>query len=292
MADIILQNERLKVTVSEPGSLYRRQRFDWCGIVTDVCLDGKHTFISKEPELYNENGGGYGLSSGFEALNGFEYITTAPGDLVPRLGAGLFRRADRSAFSVYRDVEIEPAHMEWQAYANEVKFITYPMPCNGYSFRLEKHMLLVDDRLETHYSVTNVGEKSVILEEFNHNYTMINNIPVNKDYEFRVPYRLGVQMSKGRVVLGYNTLSVEDYDDFFLLDLDGFQGVIPHDWSVVHKPSGVGYSEKLYGAVSHAQIWGAANNFCPETFYRFNSVPGQTDTWKREHRFFVKEVYE
>ena len=127
MADIILKNDRLKITVSEPGTLYHRQRFDWCGVITEVVLDGKHSFLSKEPPFYGQITGGHGLSSNFEAANGFEYGNTPIGDYFPRIGVGRIIRHDRSPFSMYHDYTIDPAPMHWHQPSDDcVVFQTDP----------------------------------------------------------------------------------------------------------------------------------------------------------------------
>lgn len=287
MADIVLKNDRLQITISEPGSRYRRQRFDWCGIVTEVLLDGRHSFLSQEPPFYGQITGGFGLSSNFEAANGFEYGNTPIGAYFPRVGVGRIIRHDRSPLSMYHDYTIDPAPMTWEKTAEDtVVFHTAAVPCNGYAFEIQKTIRLVGASIETEYALKNVGEKSVLLEESNHNYTMIDQMPINEDYVFSTPYNLKVKVGRGAVKLGYNTLSVTDYEDFFIFDVEGHDGCNPHSWKVTHKPTGLAYGETVWAPLSKFFVWGCHNNFCPIVYVKVMSVPGQTNTWVRKLEFF------
>lgn len=286
MADIILKNDRLKVVISEPGTLYKRQRFDWCGVVTSVELDRKHSYLSREPMFYNQITGGHGLSSNFEAANGFEYGNTPIGDYFPRIGVGRIIRHDRSPLSMYHDYTIDPAPMRYEAEEDKVVFYQEPIECNGYAYGIKKTLRLIENQLETEYQLTNVGEKFVMLEESNHNYTMIDNMPINADYELSVPYNIKLKMGRGKVTLGYHTLSVAEFDDFFIFDIEGYDGCLPHTWTVTHKPTGLGYSETVKTPLSKFFVWGCHNNFCPIVYVKIACVPGQTTTWTRTLKFF------
>ena len=286
MADIILKNDRLEVTVTEPGSLYRRQRFEWCGVATSVILDGKHSFLSKEPMFWGQITGGYGLSNNFEAANGFEYGNTPVGEAFPRVGIGSLIRNDRSPMSMYHDFDITPAPMSYTAEADKVTFVTEPLPVNGYAWRVVKEMKLDGNKLHTTHWLTNVGEKSVMLEESNHTYTMIDDYKIGPDYEMTVPYNVGVDVQRGKVAVEYNKITVLDYPEMFTFNVRGWEGCQPHSWTVTHKPTGIGYRETIKQPISKFFVWGCSTNFCPLVYVKVPSVPGETAVWTRTLEFF------
>ena len=43
-----LANHRLQVEIAEPGEVYHGSRFDWTGFITQVTLDGEHTYCVPE----------------------------------------------------------------------------------------------------------------------------------------------------------------------------------------------------------------------------------------------------
>ena len=47
-AYIGLKSDRLLVEIAKPGTVYAGSRFDWTGFITQVYLDGKHTFCAYE----------------------------------------------------------------------------------------------------------------------------------------------------------------------------------------------------------------------------------------------------
>ena len=286
MANIILENDRLVVEIAEPGTVYRRHRFDWTGIVIKAVLDGKHQFISRELPMFDQCSGGYGLCSCYDSADLMEYVPTPVGDYYPRVGIGRVKKKQRDPFSIMGEYEIDPARMRWQEKKDSVNFTVEPLECNGYAFLLKKYMYLDGNTLVTEHSLTNTGVKAVMFDEFNHNYMMIDDYAVNGDYVFSVPYPLRAQMIRGEVKLSRYSLSVSSYDDFFYLDVSGFEGYTPHTWTVRHLPSGLGYSETLNQPVVKLNIWGCSNNFCPETFTRIRSIPGDTAYWKRSMTFF------
>lgn len=286
MSHIEIRSSRLKADILEPGTEYCRQRFDWSGIVSQVELDGQHCFLAKEPRIFGQLGDGQGLSSCFEAANGFEYMTALTGEYVPRVGVGLVERNDRGPFSIFRDMDIKPAPMSYTANRDSVTFITEPMECNGYAFRVKKTIRVSDNRLETIYELSNVGQKAIILQEFNHNYTMIDNYGINGDYEFSVPYNIKVSSQRGEFAVGYQTVQVKSYDHFFSFGVEGFEGQSRHSWTIRHIPTGISYRETLMAPAVKVFVWGCPTNFCPETFVKISAMPGQTVSWTRYMDYF------
>lgn len=286
MAEIVIKSNRLKAEILEPGTEYRRQRFDWTGIVSQIELDGKHHFLAREPEIFGQIGDGRGLSSCFEAANGFEYMAALTGEYVPRVGVGMVERNDRSPFSIFHKTDIKPAKMSYQAGENEVTFTVEPMECNGYAYLLNKTLRVSENRLETIYELKNVGEKSLVLDEFNHNYTMLDDYEINGDYEFSVPYNIKVSPQRGEFSVGYRTVRVNSFDHFFSFGVEGFEGYQRHSWTIRHRPTDISYRETLMAPAVKLFVWGCSTNFCPETYVRIRAVPGQTVSWTRIMEFF------
>ena len=125
-----------------------------------------------------------------------------------------------------------------------------------------------------------------MLEESNHNYTMIDGIKVDGSYELSTPYNMKIKVGRGTVSHGYNKLRVDSYDDFFIFDVEGWDGCNPHSWKVTHVPTGLAYSETVNLPLSKFFVWGCHNNFCPIVYVKIMSVPGQTNRWVRKLEFF------
>src|SRR5512133_1768995 len=87
-----LSTDRLMVRVAKPGFTYRRTRFDWTGFVTDVMLDGQHTFTSVESPNPMEGAGGIGLCNEFGIHEPIGYDEAPKGGYFPKLGVGLLKK--------------------------------------------------------------------------------------------------------------------------------------------------------------------------------------------------------
>ena len=76
---MVLNSDRLKVEIAEPGIFPAdTSRFDWCGFITSINLDGAHEFCAAEPtNLVHPSTGGIGLCN--------EYL--CPDPLIPKTGA-------------------------------------------------------------------------------------------------------------------------------------------------------------------------------------------------------------
>jgi hypothetical protein len=86
---IVIQSDRLKVEIAEPGGVYQGTRFDWTGFITQVTLDGKHTFCVPESYQPGHGTGGIGLCNEFGNEKPIAYDDAQPGETFPKLGIGL-----------------------------------------------------------------------------------------------------------------------------------------------------------------------------------------------------------
>src|SRR5688572_25534831 len=84
-----LISDRLRVDIATPGSsTYAGSRFDWTGLITQVTLDGRHTFCGQEA-TDGTGTGGIGLCNEFGIFEPVGYDDARVGDQFPKLGIGL-----------------------------------------------------------------------------------------------------------------------------------------------------------------------------------------------------------
>jgi hypothetical protein len=69
-------------------------RFDWTGFITQVTLDGRHTFYSRETIGDQSTTGGIGLCNEFGNELSIGYTDAKPGENFSKLGIGLRTRTD------------------------------------------------------------------------------------------------------------------------------------------------------------------------------------------------------
>lgn len=87
---------------------YSGVRFDWNGFITQVTLDGKHTFCVPEALEPGRGTGGCGLCGEFGIHDPLGYDETPIGEYFPKIGAGLLKRPDSEPYDFFRKYEAVP----------------------------------------------------------------------------------------------------------------------------------------------------------------------------------------
>lgn len=283
---LILQNDRLKVEIAYPGSGYRGSRFDWTGFVTQVTLDGRHTFCVPESLVPGRGSGGAGLCNEFGIHEPIGYEDAAVGEQFSKLGVGLLTRPDGKPYDFFRPYEIQPFPVHVETGVDKVVFTSEPLACRGYAARLTKSLSIQDNKLLIEYRLENVGERSLKTTEYVHNFIGIDGHRIGPDYELRLPYPIELSEPAEIFELSDNRISWRwtPESDFYCIP-GGFPGGEVHQWELMHKPSGVGIREESRLPVGRVCLWGTTHVASPEVFIGINLAPGDTQTWSRGYEF-------
>ncbi len=289
---IILNSDRLSVEIARPGALYAGTRFDWSGFITQVTLDGRHTFCVPEDYRPGQGTGGIGLCNefGIDMPVGFE--GTQPGDLFPKLGIGLLTRLDKPDYSFWYPHKVaQPFPIEVEASTSSVTFTVQPLECRGYAARLVKTISVSGNRLAIQYRLENTGSQPITTNEYVHNFVGIDRQPIGPAYGFaflqEVAYEPGM-MHNVEVLApdGCDLTFRRDLEAPFYVRLANLAASRQPQWVLVHRPSGVTISETVDFAPSRLALWGTAHVISAEVFHDIHLQPGQTDAWRREYEFY------
>ena len=155
---IILKSDRLEVEIAQPGTHYNGTRFDWSGFITQVTLDGQHTFCMPESLRPGKGTGGSGLCNEFGIEKSLGYDEAPVGGAFPKLGIGLLKRPDGEPYKFMRPFEIvEEFPIIIDARQEQVTFYVEPIACMGYAARLKKTISVAGPELTIAYQLDNVG---------------------------------------------------------------------------------------------------------------------------------------
>ena len=287
-----LRSDRLCVEISPPGEAYRGTRFDWTGFITQVTLDGSHTFCVPESYQPGHGTGGIGLCNEFGIDRPVGYAEARPGELFPKLGIGLLRRPDEGPYDFLKSYEIArlfPMHQErgpdW------ARILVEPVDCRGYAVRLDKAIRVGANWLEITCVLENVGQKPVETHEYVHNFIGIDRQPLGPNYSLRFPYP--VQIDEGAATglepvefrgeeVSFNATPRQD------LYFRPRQYTLSNQpqWEIQLKSTGTGVREFDDFLPMRVGVWGAAHVLSPEIFVGIALSPGTTQTWKRRFEFF------
>jgi hypothetical protein len=157
-----INSERLSVTIAQPGKVYAGTRFDWSGFITQVTLDGSHTFCAPEALTPGEGTGGIGLCNEFGIDQPIGYGEAHPGETFPKIGIGLLVRPDWEGYDFSRPYRIARRFPLLVEQGDDwARFVSEPVDCRGYSARLTKRLSVQENRLEIAYLLENTGLRSI-----------------------------------------------------------------------------------------------------------------------------------
>lgn len=317
---IVLKNERLKVEIAEPGSAYRGTRFDWSSFITQVTLDGEHTFCQPESQVAGEGTGGIGLCCEFAYDKTLGYEEARPGELFPKPGVGLLRKPDEAPYLFMRPYEIaEPFPIQVEASADQAVFTVEPIECRGFALRLVRRLELRENRLRVACELENTGSRAVDTHEYCHNFMGIDHHPIGPGYQLSFPYRLELRdlapfmvglappllrrllprpllIGLIRALIRRHNRPLEIHerqigfrsvpDTWFILQLARFEAAPGPQWELVHQPSGAGARESDSFPPARVTVWGAGHVISAEVFVDIKAAPGERFAWTREYEFF------
>ncbi|QHT63631.1 hypothetical protein GXP70_29205 [Paenibacillus lycopersici] len=290
MEELLVRSSRLAVTVKHPDEV-GGARFDRTGFVTEVTLDGRHTFCAYEiPGIWDPSKGA-GLCGEFSNHQALGYDEAKPGEWFPKIGVGLVRRESDKGYEFMKPYEVKPYRVEIvQEDDSVLRFTSLPEECLGYAVRYVKRMKAEGNTLRVDYELFNAGSRPIATNEYAHNFVCFDNATVGPDYELTFD---GERSSSFNVLVGdirseaerveWNSVPAKDFYGRLYPGSEG--GVMPDGWTLRHRPSGLRMSETCGFAPELIAVWGMAHNVSPEVFAPVRIAPGETAAWSRLYRF-------
>jgi hypothetical protein len=292
---IALSNSRLFLEIQDPGAIYRGSRFDWTGQVTQVVLDGKHTFCTGEiPGSSALDNMGQGLFNEFGIDAPIGYNDCPPGGQFHKPGIGLLRKKSDEPYDFFQTYEVEPAEFSIVVSDISASFITSGMNNRGYAYRMEKEISLEDNALTLAYRFLNTGELPIVTNEYVHNFLSINSQSINDGYTLRFSFPLSPGLFGENVnpedTVHFNGNSLqwksEPAQAYF------FSNVNPENlhgawWELSHRKEKLAIRESCNFPIHKVNIWGTRHVVSPEVFCSIHLKPGSSCSWERKYTLFT-----
>ncbi|MDR1438616.1 MAG: hypothetical protein LBJ10_00940 [Clostridiales bacterium] len=276
---IQLEDGGLSVLIDGVGEAYSGSRFDHCGIVTSLKLEG-HEFCgieSAEPGVLSGTGG-LGLCGEFGIAEPIGFGEIGPGEEFLKIGVGWLRKTNGEYSQAHPYPIASPGEASCSRDgARGASFVFDSGVRNGYGARCEKTLLLEGGGLSVRYALRNIGEKNIRTTEYCHNFVCIDGLPVDPGYRLatgfsRIDGDLAGLLASGRQPY---------YALFAGGDLPGgFSG-----WTLSHRSLATALSEAVSFPVLRFAVWGTRSVLSAECFIDISLAPGESMEWQRRYSF-------
>lgn len=290
---IYIESDRLKLSFCEPGEgVNTRTRFDRAGFLTQVTLDGRHTFCGTEPaggKHPSTNGAGLCSEIQCDELS----FGKEEGEQFAKFGVGILTQAGGREYRFFRTYAFEPFAVTWKAEKNSVLFHTEPRLWDGAALEEELSFRAENNTVIKEYKFRNAGEKTLVLSEYCHNFLSLDGREVDSQFQILLPMldpqtgmmprspqgrMRGTEYGMGFVDSGTEPSTIRPLAD--QIDRSG-----PFVWTVRDKKSGLCVHGRVSFPPQQLALWSAGNVLSPEVFHRFGLAPGEEIHYWRSWEF-------
>lgn len=282
---MIIQNNRLTVTLQQPGREYRRSRFDWGAIISGIVLDNKVNFCSQEATGDNLGTEGTGLTFEFGINKAVGYDEVKPGDFFPKIGVGFLKRESHDDYDFFHDYQVKPVDVSVKQ-DEQVHFIQQSPVINGYGWILDRSIGINENRLVVETCLKNSGEKRIITNEYCHNFLKLGDNPVGSQYLLGLNRDVSLCESKGVIQHDKRSISPDgEPESWFYCAAEEADNSGEFCWRLEHKECGIAVICEEKFNVSRFALWGMRHVISPEFFIEIDLKPQESLTWSRCYSF-------
>lgn len=201
---VMFDNGLIEASIYLPDAqkgYYRGSRFDWSGIAEQVSYRG-HRFFgplhpAHEPTLHDAVSG---PADEFAMTRPMGFDDAAPGETFVKIGVGLLVRPDAEEHRFHRHYEFASAG-EWLVEHGDswIRFAQVLDGERGWVYSYSKTLRLVTGQPELliEYRLENRGQKLIDVDHYNHNFTIIDDLPCGPDYSVEFPFTAAQAVETG-----------------------------------------------------------------------------------------------
>lgn len=272
---------------------YRATRFDWSGQIYSLKTLGREFFGQwfprYDPKLHDSIMGPVEAFHSGESAVGFD--EAKPGEIFYRIGVGGLRKPDNQPFNTFRTYDIiNPGKWIVRPSASSIEFIHELKSDSGYGWEYKKVIRLVKNRPEMviEHTLKNTGKKPLVVQQFNHNFFVIDNKPTGPGVAVQFPFALKAKepFKDGAAEVEGNQIhhreELKDGQSVF----GQFEGGTPYEMELRHASAGVGVRITGDRPIERLVYWSIRSTFCPEAYVDVTTAPGKTTRWRYTYTFF------
>ncbi len=286
----ILKNKDLEIHIDLPQEGYQLSRFDWTGKITRVNYKNRPVSGVERTDMVSNNDHGKGFYNEFGIEDPIGFEDTKIGGWFHKIGVGLLKKTDNE-YGFYKPYEIKPAAFKIKKNPNSLEITCISELVNGYGYVLRKTIGLTPTGFVISYKLDNTGNKSIITDEYNHNFLCLDHELVGKDYLLKFPFDLDTSRFKenvneeGKVTINKRDISFSGTPKhpFFFSDLTGSES-LKAGWELVNLKNKLAIQETVSFKTDKVNLWGWTHVISPELFFKIHLKPGESVSWSRTYK--------
>jgi hypothetical protein len=308
-----ISNGQLRARLYLPDAqrgFYRSTRFDWSGVVGSLEYKGHEfyspwftrtdasvrDFIYKGTEIVaSAQSSMVGPAEEFSRPQG--YATAKPGGTFVKIGVGVLRKADDSAYSAYSNYELVDAGT-WTVNRkpDSVEFtqdLTDPSSGYGYVYRKTVRLTAGKPEMTIAHSLRNTGRLPLQTNQYNHNFLVLDRATTGADFRISVPFAIQTARPpepvlaeiRGKEIVFLKTLQGEDRVS---VGIQGFGAEAKdYDVRVENVKTGAGFRVTSDRPLASMSLWSIRSVISMEPFVDASTEPGATTSWTYTYTYFA-----
>lgn len=272
---------------------YQGTRFDWAGNMPSLKYSG-HEYFGQWYEVYRPDIHDVVMGP-VDAVQPIDFNEAQPGGKGLIVGIGSIRKPDEKPYTFTHTYEVID-HGKWQVKKKSDQILfAHTFKDNDYSYEYEKVIRLEKNKpvMVIEHRLKNKGKKTLETTCYNHNFFVIDNLPVGPAYsaEFSFPLKGKftdggdiASMNGNRMVLGRNLVKPETV---FSGNIQG-EGVtgMPYQIKVENSAAKTGVKITCDKPLAFVNFWCCHTTFCPEPYISVKAEPGKTFEWTITYEFY------
>jgi hypothetical protein len=296
-----LDNGELQVSLYLPDAetgYYRGTRFDWSGIVERVEYAG-HRFYAPlharhDPRVHDSIGGPAGE---FAMIKPMGFDEAGPGESFVKIGVGLLEKNSDEEYRFDGDYRLLRAgDWEFEQGDDYASFTQQLQGDRGWGYRYRKVIRLIPGQaaFAIEQRLENTGARTIDVDYYNHNFTLIDDVPYGPDYRVELPFSADRPRAINDLAwFRGNRVSVDQPlgDNALWAQLFEGDGPVSFNGATVRNLiTGAAVSFEGDQPITRMVFWAVERAACPEPFIRIYLEPGQDFSWNTRYRFSAGAV--
>jgi hypothetical protein len=289
---------------------YRSTRLDWSGVISSLEFGGHNyygpwftkqdasvrDFIYKDADIVvSAESGSMGPADEFQTPLGFD--AAAPGATFVKIGVGMLRKADNSAYSAFKKYElVDSGKWSVRKGAGFVEFtqeLTDPATGYGYVYRKTVRLTKGKPEMTIEHSLRNTGRLAITSKLYNHNFLVLDQNATGPDYVITMPFAVMTRQPpnkemaevRGNQIVYLKTL--QDHDTV-AMPVEGFGGdAKDYDIRVENRKAGAGMRVVGDHPLASVALWSIRSVLAIEPFINVAVEPGKEMAWKYTYSYYT-----